>query len=85
MTKAVKISARQRAVTSAVAQAMPGWFRARSNGERVTLASLWRAGVLERRAWRGIEGEADAAHEYRLAKRFIAAIKGFIAAIKGAS
>ena len=44
------------------------WYRAASSGERVTLASLYRAGVLMRRAWRGNEGEADAAYEYRLAK-----------------
>lgn len=41
------------------------WFRARGNGERVTLAALYRRGKLRRRAWRGKEGEADAAHEYR--------------------
>ncbi len=39
--------------------------RARSAGERVTLASLYRRGIAERRAWRGAEGSADAAHEYR--------------------
>lgn len=42
------------------------WYRAASSGERVTLASLFRAGALARRAWRGNEGEADAAYEYRL-------------------
>ena len=42
------------------------WYRAASNGERVTLASLYRAGVLKRRAWRGNEGEANAAYEYQL-------------------
>ena len=42
------------------------WYRAARSGERVTLASLYRAGVLRRRAWRGNEGEADAAHEYKL-------------------
>ena len=42
------------------------WYRAAHSGERVTLASLYRAGVLTRRAWRGNEGEADAAYEYRL-------------------
>ena len=42
------------------------WYRASRSGERVTLASLYRAGVLKRRAWRGNEGEADAAHEYQL-------------------
>lgn len=43
------------------------WYRAAGSGERVTLASLYRAGVLTRRAWRGKDGEADAAYEYRLA------------------
>jgi hypothetical protein len=42
------------------------WYRAATSGERVTLASLYRAGALMRRAWRGNEGEADAAYEYRL-------------------
>lgn len=41
-------------------------YRAESNGERVTLASLFRNGFLQRRAWRGKEGEADAAHEYQI-------------------
>lgn len=41
------------------------WYRANGNGQRVTLSSLYRRGYLERRAWRGREGEADAAHEYR--------------------
>jgi hypothetical protein len=45
------------------------WYRARSSGERVTLASLFRRGILERQAWRGNEGEADAAHEYRVSSR----------------
>lgn len=42
------------------------WYRAARSGERVTLASLYRAGALKRRAWRGKEGEADAAYEYQL-------------------
>ena len=42
------------------------WFRAEGNGQRVTLASLYRRGLLERRAWRGKEGAADAANEYRI-------------------
>ena len=41
------------------------WYRAENNGERVTLAYLYRARILERRCHRGQEGEADAAHEYR--------------------
>lgn len=44
------------------------WYRAASSGERVTLASLYRHGVLKRRAWRGNEGAADAAYEYQLTK-----------------
>ena len=39
-------------------------YRAADNGERVTLASLHRHGLLDRVAWRGIEGERDAAYEY---------------------
>lgn len=40
------------------------WYRARTSGERVTLASLWRAGALDRRPHRGREGEPNAAYEY---------------------
>jgi hypothetical protein len=46
------------------------WYRAAGSGERVTLASLWRHGYVERRAWRGVEGEPDAAHEYRASRRY---------------
>lgn len=42
-----------------------GWYRAAGHGERVSLAYLNRAGILERRAWRGVDGDADAAYEYR--------------------
>ncbi len=42
------------------------WYRAAGNGQRVTLASLYRAGVLTRRARRGNAGEPDAAYEYRM-------------------
>ena len=42
------------------------WYRAAGNGERVTLASLYRCGALVRRAHRGKEGEPDAAHEYQI-------------------
>lgn len=41
------------------------WYRASGSGERVTLASLYRRHLLERRAWRGVEGDPNAAHEYR--------------------
>lgn len=44
-----------------------GWYRAEHPGQRVTLASLFRAGVLRRRAHRGVEGQPDAAYEYKLA------------------
>ena len=43
-----------------------GWYRAAHPGQRVTLACLFRHGALERRAWRGVTGEADAAHEYQV-------------------
>ena len=42
------------------------WYRAARSGERVTLASLHTRGLCRRRAWRGIEGQADAAHEYQV-------------------
>lgn len=45
--------------------ACEGWYRASSSGERVTLASLYRKGILQRRARRGAEGDANAAYEYR--------------------
>lgn len=51
------------------------WYRADASGQRVTLASLYRAGALKRRAWRGNEGEADAAYEYRLTPEAAQAIK----------
>lgn len=58
----------QRAVTASVIarwRDRHAFYRAASNGERVTLASLYRAGVLERRCWRGTDGAANAAYEYR--------------------
>jgi hypothetical protein len=51
------------------------WYRADGSGQRVTLASLYRAGALKRRAWRGNEGEADAAYEYRLTPEAEQAVK----------
>lgn len=66
---------RQREIFLAVANHMPTWFRARSSGERVTLASLYRARLLERRAWRGVDGAADAAYEYHLSAEVIVALK----------
>jgi len=50
------------------------WFRARTSGERCTLASLFYRGFLERRAHRGVEGHADAAHEYRMTDQLREAI-----------
>lgn len=52
------------------------WFRAPSHGDRVTLASLYKHGLLQRRAWRGVEGSADAAHEYRLSSLVMEILKG---------
>lgn len=60
------MTTRQKETVRAVRQVHPRWYRAAHSGQRVTLASLWRAGILERRAWRGVEGDAAAAHEYRL-------------------
>lgn len=44
------------------------WYRAANHGERVTLASLYYRGLLERRVWRGA-GTHSPAHEYRLTQR----------------
>jgi hypothetical protein len=49
------------------ADAAGQWYRAASSGERVTLSSLHRRALVSRRAWRGADGHADAAYEYRLA------------------
>lgn len=54
--------------TVARATANGGWYRAAHPGQRVTLVSLHRRGLLNRRAWRGKEGSADAAHEYQPSK-----------------
>jgi hypothetical protein len=43
------------------------WARARRSGERASLAALHARGFVVRRAWRGTEGDADAAYEYQLA------------------
>ena len=63
------MTSNQKAVLAAVLVATwaGGWFRARRHGERVTLASLYHNRLCERRAWRGREGEADAAYEYQAA------------------
>lgn len=50
-------------------------YRAESAGERVTLASLYRRGYLARDAWRGAEGEADAAFEYRPSSAVLEALQ----------
>lgn len=69
------LSASQRHVLAVVilATAKGKWIRATRSGERVTLASLHRAGLVLRRAWRGAEGEADAAHEYKATHQVMAA------------
>lgn len=51
------------------------WFRARSSGERVTLASLYRAGALVRRERRAAKSKADVAYEYRVSPETIEAIR----------
>lgn len=62
----MELTDRQRLVFANVwrANAAGRWYRAADSGERVTLASLHGRHFLDRRAWRGIEGERDAAHEY---------------------
>ena len=56
---------RQRETLGAARAVFPRWFRARRNGERVVLANLYRKNYLERRVRRGVEGDPDAAYEYR--------------------
>jgi hypothetical protein len=50
------------------------WARARRHGERPSLASLHARGFVIRRAWRGTEGDADAAYEYQLTPELRAAM-----------
>ena len=42
----------------------PGWYRAASSGERVTLASLYYRQLLTRRVWRA--SKTSPAHEYQV-------------------
>lgn len=44
------------------------WYRAAGNGQRVVLANLYGKGLIDRRARRGKDGEADAAYEYTAAQ-----------------
>jgi hypothetical protein len=50
------------------------WHRARTSGERVTLASLESKGLLERRAWRGDGVNRNSAFEYRASAALLSAI-----------
>ena len=60
----VLTSLQQETLAGAIrAREMGAWFRATRNGQRVTLASLFRRGLLVRRVWRG--HGPNAAHEYR--------------------
>lgn len=71
------LSERQREILAAVrlaTRARPDvWYRAgqagigHPRGEAVTLASLERRGILQRRAWRTGKCSADNAYEYRIA------------------
>jgi S-adenosylmethionine:diacylglycerol 3-amino-3-carboxypropyl transferase len=57
------------------------WYRAQTSGERVTLASLYRRGLLERRVWREharakAAGEySSPAHEYQAHEQFVSVWK----------
>ena len=64
----MKITPTQRDLFAAVFTVHPRFYRAADHGERVTLASLYRHAVLERRTWRGTEGATNAAYEYRLSE-----------------
>jgi hypothetical protein len=57
------------------------WYRAASSGERVTLASLYYRGLLVRQAWRGIEGQRDAAHEYKAGAHILKAVEELRASV----
>lgn len=70
-----KLSSRQIETMMAATRLYPGWFRARSNGERVTLASLSRHGFLECRLRRAGKNSADNAYEYRPTADFMAAAR----------
>ncbi len=62
-------------VNVAKAHARSGWYRASRSGERVTLASLYRGGWLERHVWRAGKSTADNAHEYRLGHDVLVAMQ----------
>lgn len=47
-------------------QAGTDWIRSEDNGQRVTLASLYYRGLLDRRAWAGGHTTSPA-YEYRMA------------------
>lgn len=72
----MKLTSTQKQVFAKVvaATARDEWYRADGSGERVTLASLYRYGLLARQAWRGVEGQADAAHEYKASERVLSAL-----------
>lgn len=65
----MKLTTLQKQVLAKVIQATEAgqWYRADGSGERVTPASLHSHRLAIRQAWRGVEGTADAAHEYRAA------------------
>lgn len=80
-----KLSPVQRSVLAAVHRAHENgqWFRARTSGERVTLASLYRHGLLTRYAWRTGKSSADDAYEYKLSDTFVEEWKRRIDAARG--
>lgn len=59
------------------------WARARRKGERPSLAALHARGLVVRQAWRGVEGEADAAYEYKLSKAGIEHLQAHLALLLG--
>ncbi len=73
----MKLSAIQRATLACtIRETIAGrWYRATTSGERVTLASLYYNGLLDRRAWRGIAGHANAAYEYQATEQVIRVLR----------
>ncbi len=62
-----ELTAAQADSMAAVRHVAPEWFRARRRAEPMVLVSLWRRGLLERRAWSAPETDPNALFEYRVA------------------
>ncbi len=65
MTKKLSLTDNQKRCLYRAILAQGGWVQAADHGERVTFASLYSGGWVDRRARRGAEGDANAAYEYK--------------------